>query len=164
MNLTPIARQIFLRSARRINAWVGASADIQLRQLRWLLFKGATTEYGHRHGFEAMARMRDPRQEYARQVPLREYEDVRADVLRMIGGEKDVLWPGICRNFAQSSGTSGGRSKFIPVTADSLRVNHYAGSSDVVGQYLRVFPESRLFSGKGLILGGSFDSQLKAAP
>lgn len=161
MNLTPIARQFFIHNAKRVLRWEGSTADIQLRQLRWLLFKGVATSYGHRHLFEEMIRQRDPRRSFAEGVPLTEYEDIREDVMRCVRGEESVLWPGRCLNFAQSSGTSGGRSKFIPVTQDSLRVNHYAAGSDVVGQYLRCYPESRMFAGKGLILGGSFDTQLK---
>lgn len=79
--------------------------------------------------------------------------------MRMIEGEKDVLWPGRCMNYAQSSGTSGGRSKFIPITADSLQRCHYRGASDTVAHYLRANPDSHIFSGKGFVLGGSFESQ-----
>ena len=89
-----------------------------------------------------------------------EYEDIREYVDRMMKGEKDVLWMGICRDFAQSSGTSGGRSKYIPITSDSLNGNHYRGGEDTVAHYLRMVPESRMFSGKGFILGGSFANSL----
>ncbi len=163
MNLTPIAKAIFRRDSNRIEAWKDSTPDIQIRQLRWLLFKGATTEYGQRNGFEEILRSEDPYKKFTATVPIIDYEALRNDIMRMAEGEKDILWPGKCLNFAQSSGTSGGRSKLIPVTRDSLRVNHYAGGSDVVGQYLRCFPESRMFSGKGLILGGSFDTQVKVA-
>ena len=61
----------------------------------------------------------------------------------------------------RSSGTSDGRSKFIPVTADSLRLNHYPGASAAVAHYLANYPDSRMFSGRGFILGGSFATQLQ---
>ncbi|MDE6247123.1 MAG: GH3 auxin-responsive promoter family protein [Muribaculaceae bacterium] len=160
MNYTPFARIIFNHRARRIKDWGTLKGDIQLRQLRWLLFRGATTEYGRDLDFEALLQHTDPREEYRKRIPLIEYEDIRNTVMRMINGEEDLLWPGKCRRFAQSSGTSGGVSKYIPITLDSLRVNHYAGSKDVVAQYLRNFPESRLFAGKAFILGGSFDNTL----
>lgn len=160
MDFTPIVRSIFKRRGERILAWNENSEEIQIRQLRWLLFKGAETEFGRAHGFEELLRLPDPRKAYAERVALCEYEDIRPLVMRMTDGEADILWPGKCNNFAQSSGTSGGRSKYIPITRDSLRVNHYAGSSDVVAQYLRCFPESRMFSGKSMILGGSFETRL----
>ncbi len=78
----------------------------------------------------------------------------------MIRGEAGVLWPGVCRDYAQSSGTSGGKSKFIPVTPRSLKKCHYPGATDAVAHYLRHNPESRIFRGKGLILGGSFANEL----
>lgn len=160
MNYTPAARIIFRNRGRRTDRWHDQSTDIQLSQLRWLLFRGAAAEYGRTHMFEEVLRSSDPVKAYAATVPLVQYEDLRPLVMRMTDGEADVLWPGHCHNFAQSSGTSGGRSKYIPITPESLKVNHFPGSSDVVAQYLRHFPESRLFAGKGLILGGSFETLL----
>lgn len=162
MDFTKIARHILSGKARRVDSWKGAEAEIQLRQLRWLLFRGATTRFGEVHDFEKIMRGKDPRRSFADLLAPAAYEDFRPWVMRMVDGEKDVLWPGKCFNFAQSSGTSGGRSKFIPITRDSLRVNHYGASADVVAQYLRANPSSRLFSGKAMILGGSFDSLLKS--
>ena len=160
MNFTPFARALMRRRGERVDRWIDNATDVQLRQLRWLLFRGASTQFGADHSFEDIMRNPDPRKAFQQMVEARGYEDFRAYVMRMINGEKDILWPGRCRNFAQSSGTSGGASKFIPVTPDSLRINHYAGASDVVAQYLRNFPESRMFAGKGFILGGSFDNKL----
>lgn len=82
----------------------------------------------------------------------------------MVNGERDVLWPGRCRRFAQSSGTSDGKSKYIPVTEDSLQLNHYAGASMSVAFYLNCFPESGLFDGKAFILGGSFANEVAHLP
>ena len=67
-------------------------------------------------------------------------------------------------NFAQSSGTSDGRSKYIPITRESFRWNHYQGSSDVMSHYLNLNPASRVFSGKAFILGGSFANNLQLKP
>ena len=65
--------------------------------------------------------MENPYGEFCRRVPLCDYEMMRTDVMRMIRGEENVLWKGKCVNYAQSSGTSGGKSKYVPVTSDSLR-------------------------------------------
>lgn len=161
LNFTPISRLIFQKRASRTAVWPDQSADIQSAQLRHLLSRGATTDIGKRHDFADILRHKSIYETWCERVPTVVYEDIRADVMRMIAGQKDVLWPGVCRDFAQSSGTSGGKSKFIPVTPDSLRLNHYAGAADSVAHYLRHHPESRLFSGKGLILGGSFANELK---
>lgn len=82
----------------------------------------------------------------------------------MIEGERDVLWPGVTRNFAQSSGTSDGKSKYIPVTRESFSRSHYRGGGDVVAHYLSLYPDSRIFSGKSFILGGSFANELTLPP
>lgn len=161
MNFTPLARPILIREARRTDCWAERGADIQLEELRSLLRRARHTEIGRRYGFEELACTAHPYDAFANAVPTVAYEDIRQDVLRMIDGAGDVLWPGVCRNYAQSSGTSGGRSKFIPITSDSLRHCHYRGASDCVAHYMRSNPHSRLFAGKAFVLGGSFASTLR---
>lgn len=160
IDFTPLVRRGFVRRAKRTDSWACDSEMTQRRVLHSLLTRGADTEYGRLNGFKEVLKERDVAHAMSESLPILEYEDMRDLVIRMIKGEKDVLWPGRCRNFAQSSGTSGGRSKYIPITDDSLRVTHYGGGADVVAHYLRMVPESRIFSGKGFILGGSFSNTL----
>lgn len=145
-----------------MDAWRNDARAVQLTQLRRLLRKAARTHIGQKYDFAAMASLPDTEMEQAfrQTVPVVEYEDIRPLAERMVSGEADLLWPGKCRYFAQSSGTSGGKSKFIPITPDSLKLNHIPGASDVVASYLRLNPASRIFSGKALILGGSFANEL----
>lgn len=160
IDFTPLVRPGFVRLARRTDAWRDNSASLQLGVLRSLLRRAKDTEYGRKYGFSAILGSGSIADAYSKGVPLVEYEGIREQVMRMIRGERDVLWRGVCRDFAQSSGTSGGKSKFIPVTDDSLRGNHYRGGADTVAHYLRLVPESRMFAGKGFILGGSFSNTL----
>ncbi len=162
LNLTPALRPFFMARVRASLLWADPDGmeRTQKAVLRQLLRRAATTETGRRYGFTAL----DTYGKYASAVPVTEYEDIRGDVMRMIAGESDILWPGRCRRFAQSSGTSGGKSKYIPVTDDSLRVNHYAGGRDVVAHYLGRTPRSRIFAGKSFILGGSFANELRDIP
>ncbi len=120
-----------------------------------LLAEAKDTEYGLRHGFGEIKTY----DSFKARVPVAEYPDLRADIERMVDGGRDILWPGVCRRFAQSSGTSDGKSKYIPVTHASLSRNHYAGGADVVARYLDIYPDSRLFAGKSFILGGSFATE-----
>ncbi|MDE5869608.1 MAG: GH3 auxin-responsive promoter family protein [Muribaculaceae bacterium] len=161
MNYTPIARLIFNPISHRTDRWATDEEKIQRNVLASLLKRGRHTEQGKRYDYREILENEDVYEEFSRRVPIVEYEDIRKDVMRMIEGERDVLWRGRCMNFAQSSGTSGGRSKYIPVTDENLRRGHYKGSADCVAHYLRHNPNSRLFSGKGFILGGSFASELK---
>lgn len=162
IDLTPLARPFMLRRARRTDRWASSTEEIQRTLLSRLLRRARDTRQGRRYGFAEMATSRPEGYDaFRNRVPAVHYEDIRSEVMQMVRGESDVLWPGVCRDFAQSSGTSGGRSKYIPVTADSLRLNHYAGAADSVAHYLRLNPKSRMFSGKGFILGGSFATQLQ---
>ncbi|MDE6290644.1 MAG: GH3 auxin-responsive promoter family protein, partial [Muribaculaceae bacterium] len=160
MNLTPIARPLFASRSRRTENWSGRVEDLQRSQLTWLLRRAADTEIGQKYGFYDILNSQDPVVAYKKGIPTVSYDDIRPYAMRMVEGEADVLWPGICKRFAQSSGTSGGKSKFVPITDDCLRRNHYPGTSDVVAHYLKMNPESRIFSGKSLILGGSFANEL----
>lgn len=160
IDFTPLVRPGFIRLARRTDSWADGSGSIQREVLRGLLKRAANTEYGRLYGFRDILREQRLVEAYMERVPLVDYEAIRQWVMRMIKGESDVLWRGRCVDFAQSSGTSGGKSKFIPVTGDSLKGNHYRGAADAVAHYLRLVPESRIFSGKGFILGGSFSNTL----
>lgn len=162
LNLTPILRPFLTGRARAARAWQDRAGieRTQLGQLRWLLRRAADTEFGKRYGFRDISSYA----EFAAAVPIAEYEDIREDVMRMVHGEGDVLWPGVTRRFAQSSGTSGGKSKYIPVTTEGLKKNHFGGTRAAVAFYLQAYPESRLFSGKSFILGGSFANEVKDLP
>ena len=128
----------------------------QRRQLAWMIASARDTLVGEKWGFRGM----DSYEDFCRRVPLSEYADLRPLVMRMVNGERDILWKGVTRNFAQSSGTSDGKSKYIPITADSFKRNHYQGGADVVAFYLSQYPDSRIFDGKSFILGGSFANEL----
>ena len=93
--------------------------------------------------------------DFMKSVPINTYEELKGDIDRMRHGESSVLWPGLVRWYAKSSGTTNDKSKFIPVSSAGLHNIHYKGGSDVVALYLRNNPDSRLFDGKSLILGGS---------
>lgn len=162
LDLTPLLRLRFVRQALADLSVDSRDAirQTQLDVLRMLCAKGAKTDYGRLHGIRPEMSYAD----FAARVPVTDYPEVRPYVERMLRGERDVLWPGRCVRFAQSSGTSDGKSKFIPVTNDSLKVNHYPGGAAVVSHYLRRNPRSRLFAGRSFILGGSFANELADLP
>lgn len=139
--------------------WQGNIEDIQSTLLKRLLNKAAGTLIGEQHRFPQIKTYTD----FARRLPITHYEDIRPLVMRMIAGERDILWPGRVTNFAQSSGTSDGRSKFIPITPQGLATNHIAGAACAVAAYLDSNPASRIFSGRAFILGGSFSPTIDAS-
>lgn len=158
-----MVRGLFEGRAERTERWATQGPEVQERVLRSLLRRASMTWMGFRHDFNSIAGSGDVIGRYAADVPPVEYEDIRQTVMRMVRGEKSLLWPGVCRDFAQSSGTSGGKSKFIPITDDSLYRTHYPGAAYTVALYLHNNPASRMFCGKGFILGGSFANELDLA-
>ena len=162
INFTPIARTVMSRRVRASQRWstLAGLEAAQRRVLAMLTERGAVTLFGREKGLCAT----DDYEAFRSMLPVTAYPELRPWVMRMIAGERDILWPGLCRRFAQSSGTSDGKSKYIPVTGDSLRLNHYAGAGDAVAHYLHNYPDSRMFAGKGFILGGSFANELDLAP
>lgn len=157
MDFTPYARAILSHRVKAAESWTGHTRDVQLEELRRLLRALRSTKWGAEKGL-GEARTYD---DFRRALPTPVgYPELRPYVMRMIEGEKDVLWPGTTHNFAQSSGTSDGKSKYIPVTRESFHRSHYRGGGDVVAHYLNLYPDSRLFSGKSFILGGSFANEL----
>ena len=160
INFTPLVRSHFQDRLQEHVRYINHADAVQQGELVRLIEKAALTRIGRKYDFSTIRTYR----QFASTLPLYSYEDLRPQIMRMINGIKDELWPGRCMNFAQSSGTSDGRSKYIPVTGESFRWNHYVGASDVVSHYLNLNPESRIFSGKAFILGGSFANNLKLKP
>ena len=151
MSLTSIVGKVFLPRQMNLQRHQTDAELLQATVLRHLLEKAAETEYGRNHLFNNTRSYDD----FARNVPINTYEDLKGDIDRMRHGESNVLWPGQIRWYAKSSGTTNDKSKFIPVSHDGLHNIHYAGGFDTVALYLRNNPKSRMFDGKGLILGGS---------
>lgn len=153
---------------RAAESWRGDGIEkAQRRELERITRAGAKTKYGAMAGVSRPGSVLEPTDSFERfrtAMPVAPYPAIRESVLRMVNGEKDVLWPGVCRRFAQSSGTSDGKSKYIPVTGASLKNNHYLGARDAVAHYLHQYRDSRMFSGKGFILGGSFANELSLPP
>jgi hypothetical protein len=160
INFTPLVRSHFLDRLQEHVRYINHADAVQQGELVRLIEKAALTRIGRKYDFSSIRTYR----QFASTLPLYSYEDLRPQIMRMVNGIKDELWPGRCMNFAQSSGTSDGRSKYIPITGESLRWNHYVGASDVVSHYLNLNPGSRIFSGKAFILGGSFANNLKLKP
>ena len=157
MDFTPLFRSHFLDRLQEHTRYIDHADAVQQGELVRLIEKAALTRIGRKYDFSSIRTYR----QFASTLPLYRYEDLQPHIMRMMNGIKDELWPGRCMHFAQSSGTSDGRSKYIPITRECLKWNHYQGSSDVVSHYLNLNPASRIFSGKAFILGGSFTNRLK---
>ena len=118
------------------------------------LFHAEETEYGQKYGFSTISNYRD----FQRKVPVVCYEDFEPYIEKARQGQKDVIWPGQIKQFAKSSGTTNAKSKYIPITAESLEDCHYKAGKDMVSIYVNNHPQSELFQHKNLRLGGSAET------
>ena len=150
MNSTKLIGKVFGPRQQAIARYANEAEAIQDRVFRKLIQTASSTEWGKKYDYSEIKTYAD-----FQRVPIQTYEDVKGYVDRMRHGEEDVLWPGKVVWYAKSSGTTNDKSKFIPVSKDGLHHLHYQGGVDAVALYLQQNPESRFFSGKGLILGGS---------
>ena len=134
-----------------IEHWVEHPVEAQRQVLQHLITQGQYTEFGRKYQFNKTFRLRD----FKASVPIHTYEDLKPWIDRMMAGEENVLWNTPVEWFAKSSGTTSERSKFIPLSQQSLDENHYQASKDVLTLYYFNYPESDLLTGKGLVIGGS---------
>lgn len=118
------------------------------------LFLAEETEYGQKYGFSTISNYQD----FQRKVPVVCYEDFEPYIEKARQGQKDVIWPGQIKQFAKSSGTTNAKSKYIPITAESLEDCHYKAGKDMVSIYVNNHPQSELFQHKNLRLGGSAET------
>ena len=150
MNSTRLISTLFKPRQKATALYATQAEALQHKVFCRLMKDAAHTEWGLKYGYKDIKRYQD-----FQRVPIQTYEEIKPYVERMRHGEKDVLWRGEVQWFAKSSGTTNDKSKFIPVSREGLHDIHYAGGMDAVALYLQQNPESRFFSGKGLILGGS---------
>ena len=116
-----------------------------------LLYHAEETEYGKINGFSSVSNYED----FKRNVPIVSYEDFEPYIEKARQGQKDIIWPGLIRQFAKSSGTTTAKSKFIPITDESLEYCHFKAGKDLVSMYANNHPDNQLFAYKNLRLGGS---------
>ena len=146
-----LLRAYFSQRERAIDTFRRHPVETQARMFRQLLRRGRRTEFGWRYN---LGRIRTPEQ-FASMVETFDYDTFKPYIERMLAGESDVTAPGRVTLFARSSGTTSDRSKYIPVTRESLWWNHTMGMRDVATVFAANNPRSKVFDGKTLTLGGS---------
>lgn len=154
MPITPINAIISTRMQQRhrvIRHYMENPREVQMQQLSHLLSKAKNTLWGKAHGF---GRIKDY-ETFCQNVPLQEYEDVLPFIDRIRAGEQNILWPTHIKWFAKSSGTTSQRSKFIPVSQEAIEQCHFRGGKDLLSVYCTYRPDTRVFNGLSLRLGGS---------
>ena len=140
----------------RIQNWINHPVAAQREVLQGLVTAAQYTLFGKKHHFSKLFTIRD----FKENIPVHEYQHISPYIQRMMDGEENVLWNSPVDWFAKSSGTTNDKSKFIPVSDESLQQNHFQASKDVLTNYYKNFPASNLLTGKGLVIGGSHQINL----
>ena len=125
--------------------------ETQQEVLTQLLETARDTSYGKKYGFGSIKNY----EQFKRSIPLNDYQDLVPFIDQLLKGEQNVLWPTPIKWFAKSSGTTGGKSKVIPVSTEGLEQCHYQGGRDMLALYFRNYPDAKIFTGKNLSIGGS---------
>lgn len=126
--------------------------EVQDEILRKLLQTARNTEFGKKYEFSAIENY----EQFRQRVPITHYEVLFPHIERLMRGEQNILWPSEIKWFSKSSGTTNARSKFIPVSTEALEDCHFKGGKDLLSMYVNNYQDTKIFDGKGLGVGGSY--------
>jgi len=126
--------------------------EVQDELLKKLLSTARSTEFGRKYEFSSI----DTYEKFRERIPVSTYEQTYPYIERLMRGEQNILWPSEIKWFSKSSGTTNARSKFIPVSPEALEDCHFKGGKDMLSMYVNSYPDTKIFDGKGLGVGGSY--------
>lgn len=149
--LNSIASWWMKKRMHQIELFMKYPDDVQNESLRKLISSAKDTEWGKLYDFKNIIN----HEQFKSNVPIQDYETLKPFIDRVRRGEQNIIWNTEIKWFAKSSGTTNDKSKFIPVSPESLNDCHYNGGRDMIAIYCSLYPETQLFTGKNLGLGGS---------
>jgi hypothetical protein len=149
--INSIVSWLNIKRLHQIDLFMKYPSDVQRDSLLKLLDEAKDTEFGKKHGFSGIHSIAS----FQDKVPLHTYEELKPYVQSLMEGKEHILWPGEVKWFAKSSGTTSDKSKFIPVSMESLEDCHFRGGKDTIALYTQNYPNNKILKGKGLTLGGS---------
>jgi hypothetical protein len=151
MLLNSFLSWIMKKRIHQIELFMKYPHDVQQDVFKRLLAAGGDTVYGRKYGFNSIGTY----EEFSGRLPVMEYQHLSPWIERVRKGEQNVLWNTEIKWFAKSSGTTADKSKFIPVSSESLEECHFKGGKDMLSIYCNNYPETEIFNGKSLAMGGS---------
>jgi hypothetical protein len=149
--LSPVISRLARMRLWGVENWITFPISAQRNVLQHLVTQAQYTEFGRKYKFSRLFTVKD----FKERIPIHEYDDLKQYINRMMAGEQNILWNTPINWFAKSSGTTSDKSKFIPISDESLKDIHFKGSKDVLTNYYKNFPDSDLLTGKSLVVGGS---------
>ncbi len=146
-----ILRALLKARMTRIDDYRKNPFQVQEKLFEHLISRSKDTEWGKKFDYPSIRNIED-----FKKVPVSSYEQIYPYIERIMKGEQNILWDSPISWFSKSSGTTNARSKYIPVSKESLKETHYQGGKDTLTCFFTNNPESELFSGKSLGIGGSY--------
>jgi hypothetical protein len=156
MSLKSIAAKVFATIIdRKTKKWATDPVGSQDRVFKYLLKTAGSTAFAKAHSFASIK----THQDFIKNVPVRDYEQLRSFVDRVVAGEQDILWPGKPLYFAKTSGTTSG-AKYIPLTKESMP-EHIKAARNAILSYIHETGNSQFVDGKMIFLQGSPEMESK---
>ncbi len=149
--INSVVSWVIKKRIHQIDLFMKYPSDVQTEWLKKLLNAAKDTEIGNKYDFKTISNHK----EYINRVPVIDYESIKPYIIRLRQGQQNLLWHSDIKWFAKSSGTTTDKSKFIPVSAEAIEECHFKGGKDMLSMYCNNNPETLLFDGKALALGGS---------
>jgi hypothetical protein len=149
--INSILTWVMQKRIHQIELFMKYPNEVQDELFRKLIQSGKSTEFGLMYDFASIHTY----EQFKERVPVQTYEKLYPMIERIMRGEQNILWPSEIRWFSKSSGTTNARSKFIPVSQESLEDCHFKGGKDLLSLYVNNCPDTKMFDGKGLAVGGS---------
>ncbi|MBE0638171.1 MAG: GH3 auxin-responsive promoter family protein [Bacteroidales bacterium] len=151
----PIIHSLFTwlikKRIHQIDLFIKYPVDVQMDWFKKLIATSKDTEWGMKYDYKSISTV----DEFRQRVPVGDYNSLKPFIDRLREGEQNLLWPTDIKWFAKSSGTTNDKSKYIPVSTEALEECHFKGGRDMLAIYVNNHPDSHIFSGKGLVMGGS---------
>jgi hypothetical protein len=149
--INSILTWVMKQRIHQIELFIKYPDEVQDELFRKLVYDARFTEFGQRYNFSSISSYED----YRNRVPIHTYENLYPYIQRLMRGEQNLLWPTEIKWFSKSSGTTNASSKFIPVSQEALEDCHFKGGKDLLSIYVNNYPDTTVFDGKGLAVGGS---------
>jgi hypothetical protein len=144
-----LAKPFAKRVSIKIKRWSNNPVETQEKVFQNLISEASGTQFGKDHDFISINSYSD----FVKRVPVRDYEDLKPYVQRVVAGEEDVLWKGKPLYFAKTSGTTSG-AKYIPISKESMPY-HIEGARNAILMYIHETGKSQFVDGKMIFLQGS---------
>lgn len=149
--INSILTWVMQKRIHQIELFIKYPHEVQEELFKKLIQTARYTEFGEHYDFASIHTY----EQFRQRIPIHTYEKTFPYIDRLMKGEQNILWPSEIKWFSKSSGTTNARSKFIPVSQEALEDCHFKGGKDLLSLYVNNYPDTKLFDGKGLAVGGS---------